>query len=123
MKKNLLLASGHILLMLGIIGIFIPVLPTTPFLLITAACYLRGSERMYGWLVNHKVFGVFIRQYFEYKAVTKKTKIVALVFLWTGILISAIFFIDLLWVRALVLLIAVGVSVHILMLRTLKNIP
>ena len=121
MKKNILLASGHISLLFGITGIFVPVLPTTPFLLISAVCYMKGSGRMYNWLVNHKILGAFLKQYFEYRAVSRRTKIVSITFLWTGILISIVFFIESVLIRIIVAAVAVGVTIHIIKIRNLDK--
>ncbi len=121
MKKNILLVSGHLSLLFGITGIFVPVLPTTPFLLISAACYMKGSGRMYNWLVNHKVLGTFIKQYFEYRAVSQRTKLISIAFLWTGISISIIFFIESALVRIIVSAVAVGVTIHIAKIRNLDK--
>ena len=68
MKKNLYIAAGCLSLVLGIIGIFVPVLPTTPFLLLTAWLWLRSSQRLYDWLMSHPHLGKYIRDYMENKA-------------------------------------------------------
>ena len=67
MLKILLIAIGSFFLILGFIGILIPGLPTTPFLLLSAACYFRSSDRLYSWLLNHKIFGKYIRNFREIK--------------------------------------------------------
>lgn len=110
---------GSLALVLGIIGIFLPILPTTPFLLLSAACYIRGSNRLYNWLIQNRVFGKYIKNYREGKGIPLKTKVWALVFLWGTISSSIIFFIPLLLVKVLLFLIAVGVTIHILSIRTL----
>jgi len=117
-KKYLLIFLGSISLALGFIGIIIPVLPTTPFLLLTALCYLRSSERLYNWLIGHKVLGPYLYTYLTYRAITLKTKIGALVFLWLTLLIS-IALINILPVRIFLLLVGAGVSTHLLTLKTL----
>ncbi len=119
-KKGLLFVCGSVCLIFGGIGIFIPVLPTTPFLLLSAFCYLRSSEKMYKWLMENRVLGKYIYNYVHYRAVEKKTKVVALIFLWCSMLIS-IYLIDNNYVRFLLILIGIGVSIHILMLKTLKK--
>ena len=119
--KILLLISGFITLVLGIIGIFIPLLPTTPFLLLAAACFLRSSDRMYDWLIHHRWFGFHIRSYLKFRAIPLRSKILSITFLWLVIGITAICFIHSLWIRLGLLLIASGVTLHIGMLRTLSN--
>ena len=75
-KKGILVASGTFFLVLGIIGIFIPLLPTTPFLLLAAACYIRGSKKFYYWLIKNKWFGKYIKNYQEGRGVPLKVKII-----------------------------------------------
>jgi len=121
MKKALFLTLGIITMVLGIIGIFLPVLPTTPFLLLSATCLLKSSEKMYSWLINHKVLGLYIKSYIEYKAITKTAKIVSVFTLWLFISISIIFFLDNFYLRLLLLFIAIGVSIHLLSMKTLTE--
>ena len=119
-KKYLLIAGGSISVALGVVGIFIPVLPTTPFFLLAVFCYLRSSKKLYKWLIHHKVFGVYIYNYITYKAVLKSTKIGALIFLWTGLGVS-ILVINSWYVRAFLILIGVGVSIHLALLKTVNK--
>ena len=120
-KKVFLISAGSLALFLGVLGIFLPVLPTTPFLLLSAACYMRSSERLYKWLIHHKVLGLYIRSYIEHRAVTVKAKVISISMLWLAILSSVIFFISLLWLRILLLLIACGVTLYLLSLKTLTE--
>jgi uncharacterized membrane protein YbaN (DUF454 family) len=119
--RGLWTAAGTIFLGLGIIGIVLPLLPTTPFLLLAAACYLRGSERMYNWLLNHKWFGEYIRNYQEGKGIPLKIKIIAITVLWVTITFSALFILDFLLVKILLFIIASAVSIHIIRFKTLKK--
>jgi uncharacterized protein len=117
--QALLLVAGTFCLVLGAIGIFLPVLPTTPFLLISAACYLRSSERMYRWLLGNRWFGQYIKNYREGKGIPAKTKIFALAILWGTILYSTFIVFDEILIAQIVLIaIAVGVSVHLFRLPT-----
>lgn len=111
--KIILIVIGTISLVLGILGIILPLLPTTPFLLLSAACYIRGSERLYKLLISNKYVGEYIRDYREGRGIPKKTKIYALVLLWSTIGFSVFFVIPLLWVKLLVVTIAGTVTVHI----------
>jgi uncharacterized membrane protein YbaN (DUF454 family) len=106
---------------LGIVGVFVPVLPTTPFLLLAAACYARSSQRFYGWLLNNKWFGNYIRNYLQRKGIPLKAKVLTIALLWITIGTSVAFAIDVFVVRLILVLIAVGVSIHILSIRTLKQ--
>ena len=112
--------AGSISLALGIIGIFLPLLPTTPFLLLTAACYARGSSRLHNWLLNNKMFGKYIKDYREGKGIPARSKVFALTLLWLTIGFSIFFVIPILIVRIILLVIAVLVSIYILSLPTLR---
>ncbi len=119
-KKYLLIFSGSLSLVLGIIGIFIPVLPTTPFLLLASFCYLKSSKRLYQWLISHKVFGGYIYCYITYKAVLKSTKIISIALLWSSLALS-ITFVNYLHIRICLVAVGIGVSIHLFMLKTLKK--
>lgn len=120
LKKRLLIAAGTISLGLGTIGVVLPLLPTTPFLLLTAACYLRSSERLYNWLMNHRIYGTFLHNYLEHKAIALNVKIGSISLLWITIAISAVLFVSITWVRALLFLIALAVTLHIASFKTLR---
>ena len=119
LKKRLLIAGGTLSLGLGIIGMFVPVLPTTPFLLLTAYCYLRSSGRMYDWLMNHRIFGSYLKNYLEYHAISARAKTVSLIGLWASLTASFLLVASPV-VRLILVLVGVGVSAHLL---TLKTIP
>ena len=106
---------------LGIIGIFMPVLPTTPFLLLAAACYARSSKKFYNWLLTNKWFGNYIRNYLQGKGIPIQVKILAITLLWLTIVLSVIFAVHSLFIRLLLILIAIGVTLHILSVPTLKE--
>ncbi len=117
-RKMGLAVLGTVSLVLGLVGIFIPVLPTTPFLLLASFCYLRSSKKMYDWLIHHPYFGSYIYGYITYKAVSRKTKRGALIFLWLTLILSMI--LVAFWhVRVFLLLVGLGVTWHLLTLKTL----
>jgi len=118
--RLLLAVGGTIALALGIVGIFLPGLPTTPFLLLSAWCYARSSPRLYTWLMQHPVLGTYIRDYLERRGVPLRAKILALALLWPSIIVTAVFATRLLHARLALLFIAAAVSVHILKLKTLR---
>jgi uncharacterized membrane protein YbaN (DUF454 family) len=127
--RILWLVLGLVCVGLGTIGIVLPILPTTPFLLAAAACFCKSSTRLYNWLIGNKWFGEYIRNYKEGKGIPMKTKIIALIVLWATIGVSNIFILSQLLPSSLVLpmqlimlAIATGVSVHILRLPTFKKI-
>jgi len=117
LKKILLLTIGIIALILGFIGMFLPILPTTPFALVAAASFARSSEKLHHWLVNTRHFGDFIRHYNEGIGVPKATKIRAIGSLWIALIIS-MFLIQLLWVRLLLVVVGIAVTTHIYLIRT-----
>ena len=119
--RILLIIAGTFFVGIGIVGIFVPVLPTTPFLLLAAACYARSSQRFYSWLLNNKWFGNYIRNYLERKGVPLKVKVLTVTLLWITIGFSVAFAVQTLVARLILVLIAIGVSIHILSIRTLKQ--
>lgn len=119
--RAILLITGTISLVIGIIGIFIPLLPTTPLLLITAACYARGSDSFYNWFLCNKLFGNYIKNYREGKGVALNIKIISLSLLWTTILFSAVFVVSALLIKIVLITIAIAVTIHILTIRSIKK--
>ncbi len=119
LKRGLYYIAGTTSLILGIIGIVIPIFPTTPFLLLAAACYYRSSEKAYNWLLNNKLFGKIIRDYRAGKGLTFKVKAITIILLWITIIISIIF-ISILWVQILLIIIASLVSIHISLIKPKK---
>lgn len=113
-----LLAIGWLSVLLGVIGIFVPVLPTTPFLLLAAACFVRSSRRFYLWLVNHRHLGPWIRDYLEGNGIPLKGKVYAIGLMWVSIGLSC-YLVPMPWARAFMLTSAVLVSLYILRQKTL----
>lgn len=121
LRRWVLIIAGTSFLVLGIIGIFLPLLPTTPFLLLAAACYARSSKRFYNWLLNNKWFGNYIKNYREEKGIPLRIKILTISFLWMVIICSTIFVVNILLGRIVLILIAIGVTIHVLSVRTLRQ--
>jgi len=115
-----LLTLGWLSVVLGVIGIFVPVLPTTPFLLLAAACFARSSRRFYLWLVSHPRLGPWIRDYLDGQGIPLKAKIYTLSLMWVSIALSC-YLVPLPWARAFMLISAVLVSVYILKQKTLQS--
>lgn len=88
--KILLAAFGVIALILGIIGIFLPVMPTTPFVLLAAACFARSSTKMHNMLLLNRYFGDTIRNYESGKGLSRKVKIRAVSLLWFSLICSTV---------------------------------
>ncbi len=117
-RSSILLVCGWTALGLGVVGLAVPVLPTVPFLLLAAACFVRSSERCHRWLVTHPVFGSLIADYVAGRGIARRAKIVALVALWVSVLLSVLLFVPLLAVDVVMLTVAAAVTVYILRLPT-----
>lgn len=118
--QGLLVTAGVLCLVLGVIGIAVPLLPTTPFLLLAAACFLRSSDRLYRWLLGNRVFGGYLQRYRNGQGLPLASKIATLVLLWATLGGSALLAVPhrLWWVRLLLLAIGAGVTIHILRIKT-----
>ncbi len=121
MKKILLISAGTVSVAMGIIGVFVPILPTTPFLLFSAWCYAKSSEKFYNKLMDNKILGGYIKNYRDKKAMPRRVKILTISLLWISILYSAIFAVSNIWLSLLLVIIAVLVSLHLISLRTIKD--
>ncbi len=119
--RALLIALGSFFVGVGVLGIFLPLLPTTVFFLIAAACYARGSQRAHQWLMTNRFFGRYLRQYQEERGATVGTKIVTLASLWGGLALAAYLVTPPLWGYAILAVIGLGVTAHLLRLRTLAG--
>ncbi len=105
---------------LGILGMLLPVLPTTPFLLLAAACFGRSSERCHHWLMNNRWCGDYLRNYREGRGISIRQKAITLLLLWLTIGSTAYWAIAQWWLRALLIGIALGVTIHLLRIKTYK---
>jgi len=118
--RGVFFALGSVALVLGFVGIFLPILPTTPFLLVTAWCYSKSSKKFHAWLLNHRWFGKYIRDYQEGRGIPVQTKVVSIATLWATILVSIIFFIDVIYANIAMLAIAACVTAYLLWLPTCR---
>ena len=118
--KYILAFLGTLSLVLGVAGIFLPLLPTTPFLLLSATLYFRSSRRLYNWLLTHPHLGKYIRNFRENKAIPLHVKIVSVSLVWVTLLYCAFVIATELWQSLRFLLLATAVSIHILRYKTLK---
>lgn len=119
--KVLYTVLGSISLALGVAGVFLPLLPTTPFMLLTAWLYCKSSPRLYGWLVSHPYLGPYIRNYRDRRAITLCGKILSIALVWATVLFCIIFVVDPLWLKIGLVAIPVGVTWHILSFRTMRR--
>lgn len=118
--KWILTIIGLLALGLGILGIFLPVLPTTPLLLLAAALFLRSNRGLYDWLLNHPRLGPYIRNFLEHKAIPLKIKVLSVTLVWITLLNCAIFVADHWAFRLFFIVLAAAITVHILSYKTLK---
>lgn len=117
--KVLLAALGIVSLGLGILGIFLPVLPTTPLLLLAAALFLRSNRRLYDWLINHPKLGPYILNFMKYKAIPRRIKVLSISMVWITLLSCALFVAGHWALRVMFIGLAIGITVHILSYKTL----
>ena len=117
-KTYIYLALGNISLALGVIGIALPILPTTPFLLLAAFCYLRSSKRRYEWLIQHPVFGPYVKDYLQHKAIKRKTKVIAITMIWLSL--SYCIWIVSGYLKVVLFVIGAAVTIYLLRLKTLE---
>ena len=113
-KKAALVAAGSVCLALAVLGVFLPLLPTTPFLLLASACYVRSSERLHGWLMGNRVLGPYIRNFKERRGIPLRGRIITVVLLWLPLLYS-VYRLDILWLE--VALVLMGLTWSALILR------
>ena len=125
LKNYCLIFVGIVALILGLIGVVLPLLPTTPFVLLAAACFARSSDRFYQWLIGHKWFGQYIKDYREGRGISLRVKVTTISFLWLSIGSSVILFVDFLPAKIIMILIASCVSCYLWTRPTLtqKNRP
>lgn len=120
MKKIVLTTTGFLLIGVGTIGIFVPVLPTTIFFVAAAWLFHRSSPKYRVWLLNHKFFGPFVKDFVENKAMKKASKIKSLITLWVVLSISAYFMRDNVYFLVFLFCVGIGVSWFIVNLKTIK---
>jgi len=118
LKRYALIAAGSIFVVLGTVGVVLPLLPTTPFLLLAAACYIRSSPKFHDWLIGNRILGVYIRDYLSGAGMPVRVKAITLGLLWVTIGATAAFAVEATAIRILLLIIALGVSAHIISVRT-----
>ena len=117
LKRRLLVIAGTVFTGVGILGILVPILPTTPFLLLAAACFVRSSQRFYNWLLNNRLLGIYISSYVQGKGMPRRVKVFTVVLLWTTIGLSMWLATQDVVIRVILVLVAVGVTIHIILIK------
>lgn len=116
--RILLIIAGWFFTVLAIIGILLPLVPTTPFLLAAAACFYRSSDRFYHLIMDNRYFGHYLREYQAGRGIPLRIKIITIVFTWSSTLVSVIFIAPYWWLRILLLAISLAVTIHLLRIKT-----
>ena len=120
LKKKLYIAFGFLAVILAIIGVFIPGLPTVPFLLVALFCFERSFKKYHDMIMNNKYFGPVLQDYYSGKGLTPSVKIKAILFLSCGMIFS-IYKIQNLHARIALAIVWLGVAIHIILLKTKKD--
>ena len=119
-KRIGLMSVGFLLVALGVIGIFTPIMPTIPFLIIASICFSKSSEKFHNMLLNNKWVGPYIKKYHENNGIKLKTKMLFIVLQWAGVLFTSIILVHNLLGRILMVIIAMGATIYILSLKTIE---
>lgn len=119
--RIILIICGWIFVGLGIIGVFLPVMPTTIFLILAAGCFARSSKKFYYWLINNKYLGRYIKDYMEQRGMPLRAKIVAITMINVVIGYSVFFAVKTLWVQVLLVIIAVSLTVYLISIKTIAG--
>ncbi len=117
-RKAILIFAGTVCVGLGVLGMFLPLMPTTVFLLMAAYCYSRSSDRFHNWLLSNRWFGSYIKNYKAKKGITIRQKVTTLITLWLSIGLSIWLLGGSLWSTLILAAVAIGVTVHILWIGT-----
>ena len=108
--RYLLIALGSVAVVMGVVGIFVPLWPTTPFLLLAVVCYVRSSERLYRWLLGHRHLGVYVNDFASGNGIPRKAKVIALATMWVTTTISSVLVISRFGVQPWAVAYAVGLT-------------
>lgn len=118
--RLILTIFGLISLGLGILGIFLPVLPTTPLLLLAAALFLRSNRKLYDWLLNHPKLGPYICNFMVHKAIPLRIKVISVSMVWITLINCAVFVAEHWAFRLFFIVLATAITIHILSYKTLR---
>jgi len=119
-SRFLWIGAGTVCVALGLVGILLPVLPTTPFLLLAAVCYGRSSSRFLHWLLTNRWFGAYIQNYREGRGLPQREKVLTILGLWLTIGVSVVYVVSQWWLRLVLIAVALGVTIHLLRIKTAR---
>jgi len=119
-KRTLVFIMGLIALGLGTLGMVLPLLPTTPFVILAATCFSYSSDEFYNWIKKNRLFGPYIENYREKRGLTIAFKVRTIIILWVSLAIS-MFLLREVWIYALLCVVGVCVTTHLLLIKTRKE--
>ncbi len=119
--KLLLTVAGYLCVGLGVVGAFVPILPTVPFILLAAWLFVKSSPKSMEWLMRHRIFAKIVLNFQTNRGIPLHVKIIVLSTMWVSMTLCAILFVEALWIRLMLAAVAVGVTIHILRYKTLKE--
>lgn len=122
-RKALLIFFGTVCVGLGIMGMFLPLMPTTVFLLMAAYCYSKSSNRFHNWLLNNRFLGKYIKSYKTGQGISIRQKVTTIAILWASIGFSIWYVSGTFWLTLLLAAVAIGVTVHLLWIKTYRPEP
>jgi len=114
----ILFCCGWLSIAVGVVGIFLPLVPTVPFLLLAAACFARSSVRFHTWLIEHNYLGPLVRDYLSSGCIPVRTKRIAIGMVWITVPVSAFLFAPVLWLKIVLIALAAGITMYLLLLPT-----
>ena len=120
-KRTLFTVLGCLFLALGAIGVFIPIMPTTPFILLSAACFSAGNSKVATWLRNNRFFGPYLENFKTKQGVSLSLKVISILFVWLGLGISMLI-VRIWWVCIILGAVGIGVTIHLLMIKTKRRV-
>lgn len=116
--RGVLICVGWISICCGLIGLFLPLVPTIPFLLLATVCFSRSSERFHSWLVEHRHLGPLLRDYLVGGGIPLRAKVMAIGMIWISIPCSMLLFVETFWIKALLVTVATAITLYLLTLPT-----
>ncbi|MCL2226234.1 MAG: YbaN family protein [Oscillospiraceae bacterium] len=119
-KNVILTILGFIFLGLGAVGVALPILPTTPFVLLAAMCFSAGNSKLASWLKSNRIFGPFIENYRTKQGVSLRLKVSSIIFVWAGLSVSMAI-VQNLWMTIGLIVVGIGVTIHLLMIKTKED--
>lgn len=119
-RKALLIFVGTVCVGLGVLGMFLPLMPTTVFLLMAAYCYSRSSDKFHNWLLNNRWLGRYIKNYKSGQGISVRQKVTTIAILWASIGFSIWFVAASFWPTLFLAAVVIGITIHLLSIKTAR---